>query len=318
MKKCELNKLSNPLFIISVTLLILNDFYFKQVYGNVITGKLSDFAGLLAFPFFVSCLIPKYKKIIHILTAFLFIWWKSALSQYFIDSVNSLGIPIGRVIDFSDNIALISVLLSYYILSQPHKYKNISPVFKTAIIWVSSFSFIASQLPPRTAIEFMSIDKEYIFPVSIEEFVFRYNEIQRKQIEKMSCKDCNYGHFDENAGVFYSFYGDTLAHIIDISKHKSSDTIRIGGYFADIQFYSKNEDSTILKLINLAMTVKSNKLKNNPSVKSFLLHKDSTDRPNPNFAYGYGVRSLLKDSVDDKWKNKVIKEFEKRIIKKLR
>jgi len=39
----------NSYFVIGLIVLILNDFYLKYEYGNFVTGKLSDFAGLLIF-----------------------------------------------------------------------------------------------------------------------------------------------------------------------------------------------------------------------------------------------------------------------------
>jgi len=52
-------KLGNPGFIIAVLLLVLNDWYLKETCPNVLTGKLSDFAGLFAFPFLLSALFPR-------------------------------------------------------------------------------------------------------------------------------------------------------------------------------------------------------------------------------------------------------------------
>ena len=61
------NKIGNPVFIISVLILITNDFYLKAAFHNDLTGKLSDFAGLFAFPFLFSALLYKNKnKIITI------------------------------------------------------------------------------------------------------------------------------------------------------------------------------------------------------------------------------------------------------------
>jgi hypothetical protein len=47
---------------VSIFLLLINDLYLKFEYHNYLTGKLSDFAGLFAFPYFFSCLIPKKDK----------------------------------------------------------------------------------------------------------------------------------------------------------------------------------------------------------------------------------------------------------------
>jgi hypothetical protein len=59
MKRKEL--IFNPYFIGGLSVLMLNDFYLKHEYGNYLTGKLSDFAGLLIFPMFVTFLLPLLK-----------------------------------------------------------------------------------------------------------------------------------------------------------------------------------------------------------------------------------------------------------------
>jgi hypothetical protein len=82
------NKISSPFFIVSVSILILNDWILKPGFHNDLTGKLSDFAGLFAFPFFLSALIPSQVKRIHILTGILFVFWKSEWSQPFIELIN--------------------------------------------------------------------------------------------------------------------------------------------------------------------------------------------------------------------------------------
>ncbi len=42
--------LLHPLVVGAVLLLVVNDHWLKQAYGNALTGKLSDFAGLCFFP----------------------------------------------------------------------------------------------------------------------------------------------------------------------------------------------------------------------------------------------------------------------------
>jgi hypothetical protein len=46
--------LTHPAVIASLGLLILNDHLLKEQFHNALTGKLSDFAGLLFFPVFVA------------------------------------------------------------------------------------------------------------------------------------------------------------------------------------------------------------------------------------------------------------------------
>lgn len=280
------DKFQHPLFLLSLVILLLNDFYLKAAYGNVITGKLSDFAGLLAFPFFFSCLFPERKRHIHIFTALIFVWWKSSLSGFFIDGVNSIGIPISRVIDFSDNIALISIAVSYLIFSKNIEYKNIKPAFLYSVILVSSFAFMATSIAPRADIEYNSVDKEYEFNMPLYSFIYKFNGVLEKEMDKYK----EYGRFNETGNIMYSYNrSDTLIYLIDPIKHNNSDTINLNYYMANIQIYEKDR-KTVLKLIDIIATINHHKAK--------------------------GLTTDHAKKV--KFQEKVIKQFEKRIIKKIK
>ncbi len=56
----------SPVFLASLALLLVNDFYLKAQFGNWFTGKLSDFAGLIAFALFWSAVFPRHAKLVHI------------------------------------------------------------------------------------------------------------------------------------------------------------------------------------------------------------------------------------------------------------
>ncbi|PUV24993.1 hypothetical protein DCO56_08585 [Sphingobacterium athyrii] len=60
----RLKYLVSPLFIFVLFLLIINDFFLKAAFHNTFTGKLSDFSGLLFFPFSdpLSSLNKSYVK----------------------------------------------------------------------------------------------------------------------------------------------------------------------------------------------------------------------------------------------------------------
>jgi len=305
------NKLQHPLFLLSVFLLLLNDFYLKSAFGNSITGKLSDFAGLFAFPFFFSCIFPDRKKLIHVFTAILFIWWKSSFSQFFIDGVNCIGIPIYRTIDFSDNMALISILASYYIISRKLEYIKLKPLFLYPLIFISCFAFTATSLAPRTAIEYSSVDKEYEFNIPLYSFIYKYNEVMKKEMDKFK----EYGRFNEEENILYSNNKDTLIYLIDPLKHNNSDTINLNYYMANIQIYGDDKKTT-LKLIDIIGTIpthKINKLDTTLNIRTL--------DPNERLAR-YPIRNhiiLKSDSINkDKIQKKAIKEFEKRIIKKIK
>ncbi len=62
----QLQILLSPEFLIGLLLLLMNDFVFKELFHNWLTGKLSDFAGLFIFPLFWSALFPKRKALIFV------------------------------------------------------------------------------------------------------------------------------------------------------------------------------------------------------------------------------------------------------------
>jgi hypothetical protein len=108
------NVLTSPGFLAALLLLLLNDFFLKTLFHNSFTGKLSDFAGLFAFPLFWTAFLPRFRSRIYLATAGLFILWKSPASTTLIDGWNSLGVfSISRVIDYTDLFALAILPPSY-------------------------------------------------------------------------------------------------------------------------------------------------------------------------------------------------------------
>ena len=136
-------KLVHPIFLLSISLLLANDFFLKAFFHNELTGKLSDFAGLFAFPFFWSAIFPKRVKWIHLVTAIAFLLWKSQWSEGLINLVNSLGLQTFRSVDWTDNIALVSIIGSYGIFCQSQQPES-RPFVIRAIAILSIFSFVAT------------------------------------------------------------------------------------------------------------------------------------------------------------------------------
>jgi hypothetical protein len=287
----DLNKVGQPLFLCSVSLLVLNDWLFKSVFHNELTGKLSDFAGLFAFPFLFSVLFPKKKLFIHIVTVIGFLLWNSPISQGLIDFFNGCRMPINRTIDYTDNIALISVVFSYFALKSSYCFQ-FHPVMKKVWIVLSCAAFIATSLPPREIREYVVMDKTYQFDISKEYLLNKLNFIQMELIKKNFSNSPDI-RFDEEKNIFYLGNKeqlrylhlrdslnrlDTLAILIDVDKISNLDTINLKNSFMEIQITGDSYNSEI-KLIGLYKAV------NRFSDKDF--------------------------------KNKAIKEFEKRVIKKI-
>jgi len=95
-------------FIASLALLALNDWVLKNAWHNEFTGKLSDFAGVALFSLFWIAFFPTRMRTVLIATALGFAWWKSPLSQAFIEYWNAwMPLRIARVADYGDLAALI-------------------------------------------------------------------------------------------------------------------------------------------------------------------------------------------------------------------
>ncbi len=134
-------------FLFGLIVLLVNDFVLKELYGNWLTGKLSDFAGIFIFSLFWVALFPKHKNKIFTLIALLFIYWKSPFSQNLIDSWNNLGLlKVYRTVDYSDTMALIMLPFAYYIYDYKEKLLtiNLSPYIPFAFC---IFAFLATSLP---------------------------------------------------------------------------------------------------------------------------------------------------------------------------
>lgn len=156
-------------FVLGLILLLLNDFYFKASFHNWFTGKLSDFAGLFIFPIFWSVLFPKARVIIYWLTALCFIIWKSPLSNSFIEQWNDITFlfTIGRVVDYSDYVALVVLPFSYYYYQlNTHWQIRISPGL---VLLVASFAFMATSYAEDYKSKSYHYDVKYSFSTDRKE-----------------------------------------------------------------------------------------------------------------------------------------------------
>jgi hypothetical protein len=108
--------LSSPLLVSSVVLLLANDWIFKPIFHNWLTGKVSDFSGLVAITLFGCAVFPKKRWLVASLVSFTFVYWKSPYSQSFIQLLNYLApFPVGRTIDYTDLMALPAVWVASHL-----------------------------------------------------------------------------------------------------------------------------------------------------------------------------------------------------------
>ncbi|WP_048921677.1 hypothetical protein [Rufibacter radiotolerans] len=168
----EFKVLTTFWYLMGLAVLLLNDFILKGFYGNWLTGKLSDFAGLFIFPLFWLSLLSKHKKLVFILTGLLFVWWKSPLSDPFIGGWNSKGIwPITREVDYSDLVALIVLPLGYHFGEQQKLTFRVTipPVIP---LMVSAFAFMATSYSSKA-----EINKTYLLDMPKNTLIMRFADI---------------------------------------------------------------------------------------------------------------------------------------------
>ena len=276
MRKIE--KIGHPIFLLSIVLLIVNDWYLKMEFHNTLTGKLSDFSGLFAFSFLLGLIFSKHKKAVHFLVAILFITWNSQIVQPLIDYFNGYGVPIGRTIDPTDNIALISIIASFKCLTHNYRFK-LRPISQYSILIIACLAFIATSMPPKKRQKFVDINKEYHFEFSKRQLISKLNMMQIDEIRKL---DDGQGiiDFDPETNIFhYTNRNDTLAILLDYKTIADSDTIPLKTSYAEILIFG-DETKSSLKLISVSKIV-----------------------------------PLLSDN---KYRNKAVKHFEKRVINKIK
>ena len=96
--------MTRPLFLAALATLIANDVVLKARFPGVVTGKLSDFAGLFDFVVFWAAFAPRWRWHIGAATAIAFVWWKSPLSQPVVDALH-----LHRTVDVTDLVALVVI-----------------------------------------------------------------------------------------------------------------------------------------------------------------------------------------------------------------
>jgi hypothetical protein len=167
--------LLSPWFLVALGVLVVNDHFLKPAFTNGVTGKLSDFAGLLAFALFWSALLPRSRALVHVATGLGFVLWKSPVVQPFIDGWNKfLPWTIGRTIDSTDLLALV-VLPAAYSLSGGFGLPSRPSLLlgRTFVIGAALFAFAATSF--RTAFPYQ---RSYSTRVTRERLVKQIDDLR--------------------------------------------------------------------------------------------------------------------------------------------
>lgn len=168
--------LTSPAFLVALALLLANDFVFKPLFHNQLTGKLSDFAGLFAFALFWMAFFPRRKTVVNLLIACAFAFWKSAFSQNSIEAWNALPLfDVSRVVDYTDLFALIMLPCAQIYAQQVRPLSRISFRFAPqAFALVALFAFAATSPAPDPHRRSAYFREPYRFQVSRSELLQRF------------------------------------------------------------------------------------------------------------------------------------------------
>lgn len=205
--------LLHPIFILSLLLLVINDFILKQHFQNFITGKLSDFAGLFAFTLFFIAMFPGREKLITILVVVFFLFWKTSLSQPFIERWNDLNFyPIDRIVDYTDFFALPMTWLAYKFSLKERR--TLGARYLTIPVAIFAlFSFCATSYSHN-----YEINKSFELPMSKKDVIEKINQITSSCSDykplstDVRFADSSWVDFSMDT-VYYSVTGNT--HYID-------------------------------------------------------------------------------------------------------
>ena len=165
--------LTTPEFVGAVALLLVNDFLLKPRFGNALTGKLSDFAGLFAFTVFWAALLPRYRKAVCLGAGVLFTLWKLPLSDDLVSMWNAAvsWYQVARVADPADLVALVVLPLAYW-RAAVERMQGARDWRTVVVACVSLFAFAATSY--RTVVQ---LDETFIFAGSRDILLSRLAEL---------------------------------------------------------------------------------------------------------------------------------------------
>ena len=141
-----IDTIRHPLWWLMLVVLVVNDFVLKGsgLLPSIITGKLSDFAGLMVFPLLLAILIPwRNRRVwagIHIATGLAFCAIKliPAAGSLYVAILNALSLSGQIWFDPTDLVALpmliVSILTIVMLLLNIFMYKDLRKQIRVAAI----------------------------------------------------------------------------------------------------------------------------------------------------------------------------------------
>jgi hypothetical protein len=176
-------------FLVALAILLLNDFWLKSRFPGLVTGKLSDFAGIAMIALPLRAAFPRHARSIYLALAAAFLWWKSPLSGSFIGFANELlPFRIGRVVDYTDLLALL-VLPACSLATRDERAVpgRLRRALTIPIVAVAMFATAATSQPrPQLQLQVRPIDPEIVLDRDAVAKAIRDVMEERR----LSCVDC--------------------------------------------------------------------------------------------------------------------------------
>jgi len=176
-------------FLAALTTLLLNDFWLKSQFPGLVTGKLSDFAGIAVIALPLLSAFPQRARAIYLAMAGAFLWWKSPLSAPLIAFVNeALPYRIGRVVDYTDLFALVVLpfcsMATREVRIEPCRLRRVLTI---PIIAVTMFATAATSVPkPQLDLTIRTIDRRV--ELDRGEVAQAIEHVMKEH--RLSCLDC--------------------------------------------------------------------------------------------------------------------------------
>lgn len=202
----------------SLIIWFLNDHFFKFEYSNFLTGKLSDFTGLIVFPISIQLLLKKtFTKLKNI-------FWLSILIVYIPFSIINLSQDFNNLFykyffgnqnGIADLTDLLVIPFSFIILVL---FKNIELSFpnKTLFILVNVFCFMNTSRVPEYFKDIQILEEEIFTKQNSEQELIwftkecRYDQFSISIISKNNSKEKIFtlkkSEFEENFDQRLQFY----------------------------------------------------------------------------------------------------------------
>lgn len=139
--------LLSPWFIGSLLLLICNDLWWKAAYSNTLTGKLSDFSGVLVLGLLFNFFSERNRNLNALFVIVFFTFWKSPLSEGLIVTWNGFGLfPVERMVDYTDLWAFAMLPIVSHLPFPERKFRMV-PL--TALLACTAFAFASTSRSER-------------------------------------------------------------------------------------------------------------------------------------------------------------------------